>query len=311
MCKPLISIIVATRNRAELLPLAIESLLNQTYQNIEIVIVDDASSDDTLIVIDRLKKSDTRIISLRSELNIGPGGARNLGIAHSRGDYIAIMDDDDIAYPERLEIQLETIVKNPDVGLVFSLVEVVNGQYQVIRIHPDILIEGNFPRDPKEVFKLNYLAYCYIPNTTIFIKRQSLGDIRYIEDHWIGEDWFLILQLSAKGIKMFGVNQPLVKLYRAKERKGLLTSPEANQYKRRIQLIIKMRHWLKKEGIKEFDTYYRIALSNGYILGSTIKTGLKGFLLCLLGLILYPKNQWGITTFHIYIRRFLKWFREG
>ena len=304
MQEPLISIIVATRNREELLPLAIESLIKQTYQNIEIVIVDDASSDNTPIVIDCLIKSDPRVISLRTEINIGPGGARNLGITKSKGDYIAIMDDDDIAYPERLEIQMEAMSKNPDVGLVFSLVEIVDAQYQVIRIHPDLLVEGDFPREPKEVFKLIYLAYCYIPNTTLFIKRQALGDTRYIEDHWIGEDWFLILQLSAKGIRMLGVNQPLVKLYRAKERKGLLTSPEANQYKRKIQLLIKMRNWLKKEGIKDFDPCFRIVLSNRYILGSETETGLKGFLLCVLGLIIYPNNQWGINTFHAYIKKF-------
>jgi hypothetical protein len=85
------------------------------------------------------------------------------------------------------------------------------------------------------------------------IKKQSLDGIRYIEDHWIGEDWFLILQLSARGIRMLGINQALVKLYRAKGRKGLLNSPEASHYKRKIQLIKLMRCWFMKEGIKEFD----------------------------------------------------------
>jgi hypothetical protein len=116
----------------------------------------------------------------------------------------------------------------------------------------------------------------------------------------------LILQLSAKGIRMLGVNQPLVKLYRAKERKGLLTKPEARQYRRKIQLLNKMRYWLKKEGIKDFDPLYRIALSNRFILGSDTETGLMGFLLCGLGLIIYPNNQQGIHKFRGYISKFFR-----
>jgi len=303
MDEPLISIIVATRNREDLLPRSIESLIKQTYQNIEIVIVDDSSTDNTPIIIDNLKKIDPRIISLHSERNIGPGGARNLGITESKGDYIAIMDDDDIAYPERLEVQMEAMSRNPNVGLVFSLVEIVDGQYQVIRIHPDLLVKGDFPREPKDVFNLIYLNYCYIPNTTLFFRRQVLEDTRYIEDHWLGEDWFLILQLSAQGIRVLGVNQPLVKLYRAKDRIGLLTSPTANQYRQKIQLLNKMRNWLKSVGIKEYDSLYRLALSNRYILGSETEKGLKGFLLCVMGLIIYPKNQWGVNTFQNYVKK--------
>jgi len=290
---PLISIVVPTRNRTAILFKAIDSLIKQTYQNFEIIIVDDASSDETVNFIQQIKSIDPRIRVVRSEENIGPGGARNMGIANSMGSYIAFLDDDDIAHPNRLALQLETMVKNPNIGLVFSLVEVVDGEYQTIRIHPKLLSEGNFPQEPEEVFKLIYTDYCYIPNTTLFIRKEALGDIRYIEDHWLGEDWYLILQLSAKGVRMLGINKPLAKLYRAENRAGLLTSIKANQYKHKIQLLKKMRAWLKLEGITDFDSYYRIALSNRYIYGSQNEKGVKGLFLCIWGMMLYPKNQVG------------------
>jgi len=102
---------------------------------------------------------------------------------------------------------------------------------------------------------------------------------------------------------MLGLDKPLSQLYRAKDRVGLLTSSEAYQYKQKIILLKKMKIWLKKEGIKKFDSYYRIALSNRYVFGSEIEKGLKGFLLCVWGLIIYPKNPGARNTFKTYIKR--------
>jgi len=100
MTSPLISVIIATHNREELLPQAVQSILDQTLQDFEIIIVDDCSSDNTPNVIRALEEKDDRIRAIRSNQNIGPGAARNLGMASAKGDYIAIMDDDDLSESE-------------------------------------------------------------------------------------------------------------------------------------------------------------------------------------------------------------------
>ena len=122
MTSPLISVIIATHNREELLPQAVQSILDQTLQDFEIIIVDDCSSDNTPNVIRALEEKDDRIRAIRSNQNIGPGAARNLGMASAKGDYIAIMDDDDLSESERFEREVSILNSDLDVMLVFSSV---------------------------------------------------------------------------------------------------------------------------------------------------------------------------------------------
>ena len=99
----MISVVLPSYNRAHILPRAIESILGQTYKDIELIIVDDGSSDNTAEVVGSF--SDSRIVYVRQE-NAGACAARNNGIAHARGDYIAFQDSDDIWHHDKLEKQL-------------------------------------------------------------------------------------------------------------------------------------------------------------------------------------------------------------
>src|ERR1051326_1608307 len=100
---PKVSVIIPTHNRAEFLRSAITSVLNQTFQNFEIVIVDDASKDHTQEIIAGF--NDTRIKAIHNMCSKGDAGARNIGIMHSQCEYIAFLDDDDEWLPEKLQVQ--------------------------------------------------------------------------------------------------------------------------------------------------------------------------------------------------------------
>ena len=116
---PKVSVIVATHNRADLLPRAVDSVLAQTYGDYEIVIVDDCSSDDTSAVIAEF--SDQRIRSFRHDRNRGQSAAINTGIAHARGEYIGFLDDDDEWLPGKLEGQVALLDSaSPRVALVYG-----------------------------------------------------------------------------------------------------------------------------------------------------------------------------------------------
>jgi glycosyltransferase involved in cell wall biosynthesis len=116
---PKVSVVVPTHNRAGLLPTAIRSVLNQTFPDFEIVVVDDGSIDNTWEV--RREFQDTRIRWLRHDVPRGGAAARNTGIAHSKGEFIAFLDDDDEWYPEKLARQMEVMVRAPaKVAAIYS-----------------------------------------------------------------------------------------------------------------------------------------------------------------------------------------------
>ena len=105
---PLVSVIVSTHNRADLLCETLDSILSQTYENFELIVVDDGSTDNTEEVVKR--HSAGRINYLKIDNWGGPARPRNIGIEKAKGKYIAFCDDDDIWLPKKLEKQINYIV---------------------------------------------------------------------------------------------------------------------------------------------------------------------------------------------------------
>jgi len=112
-----VSVVVPTYNRAHLIQRSLESVLGQTHQDLEVLVVDDASTDDTEEVVRAFK--DSRVHYLRHDSNRGPSASRNSGIRASRGRYVAFLDSDDEWVPEKLERQLSAFASNPPHGLVY------------------------------------------------------------------------------------------------------------------------------------------------------------------------------------------------
>ena len=105
-----ISVIIPTFNRAHLILNSINSVLNQTLKNLEVIIVDDGSTDNTKKIIESI--DDKRIKYIKLLNRTGGSNARNVGIKNAKGNYIAFQDSDDIYYPEKLEKQLKNIMNN-------------------------------------------------------------------------------------------------------------------------------------------------------------------------------------------------------
>ena len=118
---PTVSVIIPTYNRAHLIGRAIQSVLNQTYRDFEIIIVDDGSTDNTEEVIKEFQKRDERIRYIKHERNKGYPKALNTGIKAAKGEYIAFQDDDDEWLPEKLEKQMRVFENAPaKVGVVYT-----------------------------------------------------------------------------------------------------------------------------------------------------------------------------------------------
>ena len=119
---PEISVVMAVYNREQYVSRAIESILNQTYKDFEFIIVDDGSTDNSSSIIKKYSKLDKRIRYIRQK-NSGAAHARNEGVKNSQYKYIALMDDDDVSTPTRLEKQYKYLIENPTMDACLPFME--------------------------------------------------------------------------------------------------------------------------------------------------------------------------------------------
>ena len=131
----MISVVMPTYNASKYVGLAIESVLNQTYPHFELIIVDDGSTDNTLKILESYAKNDSRIRILKTEHG-GPSRARNLAIAEAKYSWVAILDADDIALPNRFEKQISLVKTKPNVVAWGSAVHHINSKGEILSISP-------------------------------------------------------------------------------------------------------------------------------------------------------------------------------
>jgi glycosyltransferase involved in cell wall biosynthesis len=142
---PRVSIIVPAYNAAAYLPYAIDSVLAQTYQDWEIVIVDDGSTDNTRAVVDAYRSRLRDRLQYIFQPNRGVSAARNHGIRAARGEFIALLDADDVWLPQRLELGVNALDADPAVGLVHSRVARIDTKGSVTGA-PDLHL-GHFSQE--------------------------------------------------------------------------------------------------------------------------------------------------------------------
>ncbi|KKU18398.1 MAG: Glycosyl transferase family 2 [Candidatus Pacebacteria bacterium GW2011_GWA1_46_10] len=129
---PLVSVIIPAHNAGKFITETIESILRQTYKNLELMIVNDGSTDNTADVIKQFLKKDKRVCWISYQMNRGESAAANLGFFVAKGDYIARMDADDIAHPERIAKQIDFLEKNPDYIVVGTQAHIIDGEGEII-----------------------------------------------------------------------------------------------------------------------------------------------------------------------------------
>lgn len=199
---PKVSIIIITYNQSQLLPVAIDSVLAQTYPAIEVIVVDDGSSDDTPEV---MLPYGERVRYIRQE-NRGVSAARNTGFRATTGEYINFLDSDDFFLPTKIECQMRVFNLRPDVGLVHC------GFYQVDENGNRLNKVTSFPSD----HILRELAVdCFLVVHTPLVRREWFDRVGLFDEHlpWQGqycEDWELWLRMVKAGCQFSYVSEPLV-----------------------------------------------------------------------------------------------------
>ena len=172
MTYPKVSIIIPTYNRVDLLPRAINSVLNQTFQDFELIVVDDGSTDNTKQVVEEFQKKDKRIKYIWQENSGAPAKPRNTGIKNSQGEYIALLDHDDEWLPEKLEKQLEIFEKNRQTNLGFV-------GCNALIVKEDKIQEYKTPKYKNillEILERNFIWSC----SSVMIKKSVLDKVGFL-----------------------------------------------------------------------------------------------------------------------------------
>jgi len=136
--RPLVSVIMGVFNRQQFLAEAIESVLNQTLPDFEVILVNDGSTDRSLEILGLYAQRDSRIIVISSEANRGIARSLNVGISRARAEYLAVMDSDDVALPGRLETELNYFKAHDEIALLGSHAKLVDSRGAEIRAEVDL-----------------------------------------------------------------------------------------------------------------------------------------------------------------------------
>lgn len=188
-----VSVIIPTYKRSEFLLRAIDSVLNQNYSNIEVIVVDDNDTNSTFRQetekkMEKYRKNE-KIVYVKNKKNLGGALARNQGIYIASGDFITFLDDDDIYLPDKVGIQLQYMIKN-NIDMSFTDVRIhdINDKLIDYREHPYIKDLSN-----NELLKQHILHHL-TPTATYMFKKETITNIGCFDDVEMGQEFMLMLK---------------------------------------------------------------------------------------------------------------------
>ena len=194
----MVTVIIPSFNREKTIKRAVNSVLNQTYKDIEVIVVDDCSTDKTLDVLKSI--NDNRLKVYKLDENSGACVARNFGIEKAKGEYIAFQDSDDEWLPEKLEKQMIAFGKDFDV--VFCAFNLIDNTYR--DVYP-VLTDGIVQRK-------TLLEKSYVSTQTLIARRECFDKIKFDPQMPRLQDYDLVIRLS-KIFSFYFLSEPLVNMY--------------------------------------------------------------------------------------------------
>ncbi len=271
---PLVSVLITTHNRSDLLKRAIESALHQTYKTLEVIVIDDGSTDDTEEVVNEYLKQHDNLKYLKHSEAKGANVARNNGIRHAQGTYIAGLDDDD----EFSEDYIETLVNAYDDN--YSCV--VAGT-KVIMPRKTILLTK------KEIIDLNHLLYFNDVGNQVLVKKENLIKAGLFDEALPAcQDYDMWVRLISVCGPAKGVNQALQLMYQDHDKNRISTMSQ-KKFKGYFMFYKKHKHKMNREQRKsQLYTIYshqkkKLSLHHFIIFFHTKN---------LLPMLRYKKRQW-------------------
>ena len=208
---PLISVVIPTYKRSGMLGRAIDSVLNQTYQNIEVVVIDDNSEGDEYrketenFMLNY--KDDSRVIYVKHRVNRNGSAARNTGVKVSQGEFIALLDDDDEFLPTKLELQISRLNNS-------------NGEYSLCYCHCSYyknlrkVLERRDSKEGNLMLELLKVEIAFAAGSTLIFRRSAFDKVNgFDESFQRHQDWEFMLRMFNEGYKIACVTEDLVRIH--------------------------------------------------------------------------------------------------
>ena len=243
----LVSVIIPYYKKKKYITNSIKSVLNQTYENLEIIIIYDDENQNDLDFIQEIKKKDRRIFIIKNLKTMGAGESRNIGINNSKGQYIAFLDADDTWQNDKLNKQIN-FMKSNDYKITHTSYYIVDESQRIIG-----------KRIARNFFRLNdLLKSCDIGTSTVILKKDLINDNVKFASLKTKEDYVLWLKLLEKNAKIYGLDEILT--FWTKSRSSLSSSTFQ-------KLIDGFRVYYKYMNFNYFKSvYYLIRLSINFLL---------------------------------------------
>jgi len=318
---PLVSIVLPTYNGEKYIVQALESILAQTYQNWELIVVDDSSTDSTNDIVSSYVEKDSRISIIKNEINQKVAKSLNIGFEKANGKYFTWTSDDNYYYPQALEKMVKFLEHKPDFSMVYAISDKIDENNKIIGVW------GQDAPTVEKLFDLNICGACFLYTKEV---AQKVGKYRVgidlVEDH----DYWIRILLNAKianihehlyayrvhSLSLTGQNnyQGRIKDYEMMlgyDEELIKTFPEMESYVNTVQkarsiLIKKERVTLKtllklldkKRLYSELKAFYRVR-KDFYYLNFILRMGLKYFFKGICLSYKYRKNKNNFYEFNI------------
>lgn len=201
----MISVVIITHNSELFIENTLRSIGSQTYENIEVLIVDDGSSDKTIEIINSLQQEFNNITLINDKKKISRSEARNYGVSKACGEFIAFCDSDDTWKENKLEKQMEAFEKNDKACLVFTGCDIIDENNLIIGSRFNIPLKATY----KTLLKQNYITCSSVlVKKDIYIKFPMFGDFVGKKDLY-REDFISWLSILKNSNEIIGINEPL------------------------------------------------------------------------------------------------------
>ncbi len=202
MSNPLISIVCPLYNAERFITLSLQSALNQSFQDFEIIVVDDGSSDRSSELVNKLISKDSRI-TLLQEIHHGIATTRNIGIKRSHGELIAFLDADDLWHPDKLSQQLSSLRQHPEAGIISCLSVLIDEENKILGWIGGVNLNGMVY---KHTLERNGISCGSIP----LIKKECLYEVGLFDPKLTAaSDWDCWIKIT-KHYPLFTIPKPLV-----------------------------------------------------------------------------------------------------
>lgn len=232
---PKISVVMGVYNGAKWIETAIESVLNQTFTDFELIICDDGSTDNSIDIVQNFVAKDNRVKLLKNTKNLGLAPTLNKCLEAANGEYIARMDDDDVSHPNRFEIQVEFLDSHPE----YAIVGTSRNMFDNSSTWGKEVVDG-------ERTKLDiYLGRCFV-HPSVMMRRKALNDVNGYTTSFETErteDFDLWCKLYEKGYKGYNLKDILLDYYESRD------SYRKRKYKYRVFEYRLKKKWRKRLGI--------------------------------------------------------------